>query len=175
LVVVDLVDEPGKKFLAASLAIGGGVVVLGGPELDAGLEVAAGFADGLEDAVQLGRAGAVAVAQQTVVLAAQPGQLRAGGVGGELGGRAVERFGFLADGEVLLSDGTAGMPAVIGWDGSVGDRATTLFAGRLYRGLAGGADLVVAAGDARRVLLHAEDPAVPGLIRLDIAGPAGER
>ena len=40
----------------------------------------------------------------------------------------------------------AGMPAVIGWDGSVGDQAATLFAERLYRGLAGGADLAVAVG-----------------------------
>ena len=30
---------------------------------------------------------------------------------------------------------------VIGWDGSVGDEAATLFAERLYQGLAGGADL----------------------------------
>ena len=28
--VVDLVDEPGEGFLAAGLAVGGGVVVLGG-------------------------------------------------------------------------------------------------------------------------------------------------
>ena len=30
----------------------------------------------------------------------------------------------------------AGLPAVIGWDGSVDDRAATVFAERLYRGLA---------------------------------------
>ena len=30
----------------------------------------------------------------------------------------------------------AGMPAVIGWDGSVNDRAATLFATRLYQDLA---------------------------------------
>jgi hypothetical protein len=51
--------------LAALLAVGGGVVVLGlqcGAEFDAGLEVAAGFADGLEGAVELGWAGAPAVA-----------------------------------------------------------------------------------------------------------------
>jgi hypothetical protein len=46
--------------LAAGLAVGGGVVVLGlqgGPELDAGLEEGAGFADRFEGAVQfwLGR------------------------------------------------------------------------------------------------------------------------
>ena len=79
-----------------------------GPELDAGLEVAAGFADGLEGAVELGRAGAPAVAEQAVVLAAQPGHLGSGGVGGELGGLAVEGLDLLADGEVLISDGAAG-------------------------------------------------------------------
>jgi len=52
----------------------------------------------------------------------------------------------------------AGMPAVIGWDASVGDQAATLFAERLYRGLAGGADLGVAAGDARRGLLQRGRP-----------------
>ena len=52
---------------------------------------------------------------------------------------------------------TAGVPAVIGWDGSVGDRAATVFAGQLYGALAGGADLAVAAGDARRALLESQD------------------
>ena len=55
---------------------------------------------------------------------------------------------------------TAGMPAVIGWDGSVDDRAATLFAQRLYQKLADRADLAVAVGDARRALLESEDPAV---------------
>ena len=67
----------------------GGVVALaqqGGPEFDAGLEEGAGFADGLEGAVQLGRPGAVAVAGHPVVLAAQPGHFRAGGVAGQHGG-----------------------------------------------------------------------------------------
>jgi tetratricopeptide (TPR) repeat protein len=54
----------------------------------------------------------------------------------------------------------AGMPAVIGWDGSVGDQAATVFAQRLYRALAGRVAVAVAAGDARRVLLQSEDPAV---------------
>ena len=111
MVVVDLVDEPGEEFLASGLAVVGGVVVLGGegwPELDAGLEVAAGFADGLEGAVELGRAGAVAVAEEAVVLAAEPVHAGSGGVGGELGGLTVEGFDFLADGEVLISDGAAG-------------------------------------------------------------------
>jgi tetratricopeptide (TPR) repeat protein len=55
---------------------------------------------------------------------------------------------------------SAGMPAVIGWDGSVGDRAATPFAERLYRGLADRADLAVAVGDARRALLDSDEPHV---------------
>src|SRR5262249_51550269 len=43
-----------------------------------------------------------------VVLAAQPGHCGAGGVGGQLGGLAVEGLDFLADGEVLVGDGPAG-------------------------------------------------------------------
>jgi tetratricopeptide (TPR) repeat protein len=54
----------------------------------------------------------------------------------------------------------AGTPAVIGWDGSVGDRAATAFAERLYRGLADREDLAVAVGEARRALLGAQDPHV---------------
>ena len=54
----------------------------------------------------------------------------------------------------------AGMPAVIGWDGSVGDRAATAFAERLYQGLADREDLAVAVGEARRVLVDAQDPYV---------------
>jgi hypothetical protein len=49
---------------------------------------------------------------------------------------------------------------VIGWDGSVGDRSATAFAERLYRELADRADLAVAVGDARRVLLESEGPHV---------------
>ena len=52
------------------------------------------------------------------------------------------------------------MSAVIGWDGSVGDRAATAFAQRLYQGLADREDLAVAVGEARRVLLDAQDPYV---------------
>ncbi len=69
----------------------------------------------------------------------------------------------------------AGIPAVIGWDGSVGDRSATAFAERLYRGLAHRADLAVAVGDARRVLLESQDPRVRAdwhLARLWL-GPAG--
>ena len=69
----------------------------------------------------------------------------------------------------------AGVPAVIGWDGSVGDRSATAFAERLYRGLADRADLAVAVGDARRVLLESGDPQVRAdwhLARVWL-GPAG--
>ncbi len=55
---------------------------------------------------------------------------------------------------------TAGVPAVIGWGGSVDDRAATIFAGQLYQGLAGQVDLAVATGDARRVLLRSRNPVV---------------
>ena len=68
-----MVEDVGEQLLAAGLVVLGCVVVLSlerGAELDAGLEVAAGFADRFEGAVQLGRPGAVAVAEQPVVLAA---------------------------------------------------------------------------------------------------------
>jgi tetratricopeptide (TPR) repeat protein len=70
---------------------------------------------------------------------------------------------------------SAGVPAVIGWDGSVDDRAATTFARRLYRGLADRADVAVALSDARRALLESEDPVVRAdwhLARLWL-GPAG--
>jgi len=54
----------------------------------------------------------------------------------------------------------AGMSAVIGWDGSVDDRAATLFATRLYQDLARQGDLAEAAGDARRTLLKSAEPVV---------------
>ena len=69
----------------------------------------------------------------------------------------------------------AGVPAVIGWDGSVGDRSATVFAERLYRCLTDRVDLAVAVGAARRVLLEAQNPAVRAdwhLARLWL-GPAG--
>jgi hypothetical protein len=102
--VVEAGEQRGEQLLAVVLVPGGGGVALSSEsraEVDAGLEVAAGLADGFECAVQLGRAGAPAVAQQPVVLAAQPGHLRADRVGGELGGLAVEGLDFLADGEAL--------------------------------------------------------------------------
>ncbi|GGN93273.1 hypothetical protein GCM10010112_81370 [Actinoplanes lobatus] len=55
---------------------------------------------------------------------------------------------------------SAGVPAVLGWDGSVGDRAATLFAEHLYARLSNHTDLAVAVGDARRALLNAADDTV---------------
>ncbi|GGN83953.1 hypothetical protein GCM10010112_62820 [Actinoplanes lobatus] len=52
---------------------------------------------------------------------------------------------------------SAGVPAVLGWDGSVGDVAATVFAKNLYQQLSNRSDLAVAVGDARRALLHADD------------------
>jgi hypothetical protein len=49
----------------------------------------------------------------------------------------------------------AGLPAVLGWDGSVADAAATAFAATLYDGLEGRQDLADAVGAARRDLLNA--------------------
>jgi hypothetical protein len=68
-----LPEELVEEVRSVVLALGCGVVVLGlqgGSELDAGLEERAGFADRFEGAVQLWWAGAVAVAEESVVLAA---------------------------------------------------------------------------------------------------------
>jgi hypothetical protein len=51
----------------------------------------------------------------------------------------------------------AGMPAVLGWDGSVADRAATTFAAALYAGLARRETLADAVAEARRALLLDED------------------
>ncbi|GHJ09695.1 hypothetical protein TPA0907_40620 [Micromonospora humidisoli] len=53
---------------------------------------------------------------------------------------------------------SAGVPAVLGWDGSVGDRSATVFAERLYGRLGDRADLAVAVADARRTLLESTTP-----------------
>jgi tetratricopeptide (TPR) repeat protein len=69
----------------------------------------------------------------------------------------------------------AGMPAVLGWDGSVIDQAATAFAAKLYAVLADRADLAEAVGDARRALLGSDDPWVRAdwhLARLWL-GPGG--
>ncbi|MBW6437195.1 tetratricopeptide repeat protein [Actinoplanes hulinensis] len=55
---------------------------------------------------------------------------------------------------------TSGLPAVLGWDGPVYDRAATVFAKELYRRLSDRADLALAVGDARRTLLSDPAPAV---------------
>ncbi|MEV4513856.1 CHAT domain-containing protein [Dactylosporangium sp. NPDC049525] len=70
---------------------------------------------------------------------------------------------------------SAGVPAVLGWDGSVSDRAATLFAQRLYERLGARADLAVAVADARQALLRSDDAVVRRdwhLARLWL-GPAG--
>ncbi len=65
----------------------------GGAELDGGDEEGAGFADGLEVAVQLDGAGAVAVAEHAAVhLGAELAHLGAFGVGGQC--RGVGRRGL---------------------------------------------------------------------------------
>ncbi|WP_308285651.1 tetratricopeptide repeat protein [Actinoplanes hulinensis] len=72
---------------------------------------------------------------------------------------------------------SAGIPAVLGWDGSVGDRAATMFAGVLYEQLSRRVDPVVAVGDARRTLLNCDERMVRAdwhLARLWL-GPAGGR
>ncbi|MCX3286230.1 CHAT domain-containing protein [Streptomyces sp. NEAU-H22] len=51
----------------------------------------------------------------------------------------------------------AGIPAVIGWDGSVSDRAATRFAERLYRQLGRRVEVAEAVADARRHLLACSD------------------
>ncbi|MFE4514033.1 CHAT domain-containing protein [Kitasatospora sp. NPDC056783] len=69
----------------------------------------------------------------------------------------------------------AGIPAVIGWDGSVGDRAATLFAEHLYARLGRRAAVAEAVAAARRELLESPDEHVRAdwhLARLWL-GPAG--
>ncbi|MFC4063418.1 tetratricopeptide repeat protein [Actinoplanes subglobosus] len=69
----------------------------------------------------------------------------------------------------------AGVPAVLGWDGSVDDRAATVFARQLYAQLGNRVNLASAVGDARRSLLEHEDSRVRSdwhLARLWL-GPAG--
>ncbi|GAA0434319.1 hypothetical protein Aca07nite_00760 [Actinoplanes capillaceus] len=69
----------------------------------------------------------------------------------------------------------AGVPAVIGWDGSVTDGAATLFARHFYERLGRRLDLATAMGDARRKLLACEQPVLRAdwhLARIWL-GPAG--
>ena len=96
-----------------------------------------------------------------------PGETRKGDLAGSGGGLVAHSLAT-----ALVA---AGFPAVLGWDGSVDDRAATAFAERLYRALADRADLAVAVGHARRVLLESADPVVRGdwhLARLWL-GPDG--
>ncbi|MEV4639077.1 tetratricopeptide repeat protein, partial [Actinoplanes sp. NPDC049548] len=70
---------------------------------------------------------------------------------------------------------SAGVPAVLGWDGSVDDLAAIAFAEHLYGQLSNRADLAVAVGDARRTLLGSAEPRVRAdwhLARLWL-GPSG--
>ncbi|WP_416959602.1 CHAT domain-containing protein [Streptomyces sp. Agncl-13] len=70
---------------------------------------------------------------------------------------------------------TAGIPAVIGWEGSVSDQAATRFAERLYRQLSRRVEVAEAVADARRHLLACSDDrqrAEWHLARLWL-GPAG--
>ena len=94
---------------------------------------------------------------------------------GHKGGDAVAAGRGLAAHSLAAALVSAGVPAVLGWDGSVSDRAATVFAGRLYRLLADHAGMETAAGDARRALLISDDPQVRAdwhLARLWL-GPAG--
>jgi hypothetical protein len=89
---------PVEDLLAPDLALARGVVALplrGAPELDAGDEKAAGFADRLEVAVHLDRSYAIPVAERASVhLGAQLAHLAAGLVVGEPVGLAVMRSTF---------------------------------------------------------------------------------
>jgi hypothetical protein len=96
--LVDLLDELVEDGGAFGLVVVAAVVALsleGGPELDGGLEVAAGFAGGFHPAVELDRAGAQAVAEHAgVCFAAQLGRASGLVVGGQLELLAVEGVDF---------------------------------------------------------------------------------
>ncbi|MEU4475258.1 CHAT domain-containing protein, partial [Micromonospora sp. NPDC023888] len=80
------------------------------------------------------------------------------------GGGRRGRAGSGGDGDVLVAHSmatalvSAGVPAVLGWDGSVDDLAAIVFAEQLYQQLSRRADLALAVGDARRVLLNSVEP-----------------
>jgi tetratricopeptide (TPR) repeat protein len=54
----------------------------------------------------------------------------------------------------------SGLPAVVGWEGSVGDRAATRFAAAFYARLNAKEDVATALADARRAVLAADDERV---------------
>ena len=54
----------------------------------------------------------------------------------------------------------AGLPAVLGWEGSVADRAATAFAAHCYAALAKEMDLAEAVAEARRALLGSADEVI---------------
>jgi hypothetical protein len=69
----------------------------------------------------------------------------------------------------------AGLPAVLGWEGSVADRAATAFAAELYSGLAKQMHPAEAVADARRKLLNSSDDVIRAdwhLARLWVGGEA---
>lgn len=80
------------------LALGVVVVMLGlqgGPELDAGLEEGAGFADRLKRAVELGWSGAIAIAEEAVVVAADAGHFGPSASAGSARGLSVAGFDLI--------------------------------------------------------------------------------
>jgi hypothetical protein len=107
-VFVEAVEEAVEDLGPADLSFGGGVLALFAQrrsELDGGDEEGAGLADGLEVAVHLDRAGAVAVAEHAAMhLTAEFAHLVALVAVGQLAGLAVEGFDLLGDGEVLVGD-----------------------------------------------------------------------
>jgi tetratricopeptide (TPR) repeat protein/CHAT domain-containing protein len=86
--------------------------------------------------------------------AAAGGQTR-GGLPGDKEAPAGLRGGVAHSLAEALVD--AGLPAVLGWDGSVADGAATAFAAKLYDGLEGRQDLADAVATARRDLLNAPE------------------
>ncbi|MFF9581665.1 CHAT domain-containing protein [Streptomyces achromogenes] len=94
----------------------------------------------------------------------------AGRRGGATAGPGVPVAHSMATGLVA-----AGMPAVVGWDGSVSDQAATRFAEHLYKQLSRRADVAEAVARARRALLACPDEILRAdwhLARLWL-GPAG--
>ncbi|MEV5525927.1 CHAT domain-containing protein [Streptomyces prunicolor] len=96
------------------------------------------------------------------------------GGAGRRGGPAAEPGGWVAH-SMATGLVAAGIPAIIGWEGSVSDEAATRFAERLYRQLSRRVEVAEAVADARRHLLACSDErqrAEWHLARLWL-GPAG--